>query len=156
MAQMEPLSIIVSCVSLLRSVIQLSSYIRNFSVQVTEASKEISALQADLLLLESLLTTLKSEIEGDPASENAIPEETKLLITGSMESCKGMSVRILELLEKFEKNSLARRLVWADHGRAEALRLHETLKGHCTALKFAVQLIQLLVSTKFYSTHVLN
>jgi regulator of PEP synthase PpsR (kinase-PPPase family) len=138
---MDPLSIVTGCVGLLAAVSQLTGAIRSFSNRFKDASRDLMSVHKELASLRGILDLIQNEVQD--ISPGVITSTVNIHITNVLSDCNAIILQILEVIAKYDDNSLGRRLRWADHGKGEVERLRENLEDRRGALDFALQTLNL-------------
>lgn len=129
---MDPLSIAVSCVTLVTTVGNLSLKIHTFVREVRDARGDLDAISKELGSLKMVLELLSDDAK---ASNGAgFPESLIRQIAGILTNCAGVLKLIDESLTKHSGGGMRKGVKWSLAGRDDVNKLRSNLEAHKSAL----------------------
>lgn len=143
---MDPLSISVSCISLIAIITKTSIAVTKFVRDVRGARGDLDSVSRELLSLTTVLELLAEDIQDSNSNDGRgglVPETLKKQITGIVTNCTGVVLEIQKSLEKHEDGGMTKAARWAMAGQEDILKLRSNLEAHKSALEIALDMIAL-------------
>jgi len=139
---MDPLSITISCITLITSIVKVSLQINGFIREVRDARGDLDAVSRELLSLKTVLEMLSEDAD----KGKGFPESLLKQISGILTNCGGVVEQIQVSLEKYGGGGIRRGVKWSISGREDMNKLRLTLEAHKTALDIALDMITLTIA----------
>lgn len=138
---MDPLSITVSCISLVSAVTKVSVKINSFVREVRDARGDLDAVTRELTSLKTVLEILSDDCTNSKGG--AFPPSLVKQISGILTNCGGVLGHIEESLGAHSGNGIKKGVKWALSGRDDMNKLRSNLEAHKSALDIALDMVAL-------------
>ena len=140
---MDPLSITVSCVSLLSAVAKTSLGIRTFIRGCRGAREDLFGITNDLSQLEFVLELLRDDIS--VSDDHIIPKSLQDQVLSIIINCSDVLQRIDVALQSYSGKAGA--VKWAAGYKKEEIEgIRSSVKAHCTSLNLLLELVSISYS----------
>lgn len=154
---MDPASIVIAIVPVLKTVFNVSKRVSTFVSDVKEVNNAIDGLSAELTSVESSLEAVKAGLTSFISSETEDGPQTSFkdpafqAVSGSLDGCKGTLDRFNQAVDGLGEpnNSLGNRLVRQvrlDWSQNHMLVCRSQLQTHISALNLALHMVNLLAT----------
>jgi hypothetical protein len=134
---MDPLSITVSCVTLISTIGKVSIQINGFVRSVRDARQDLDAVSRELHSLQTILEILSDDGD-DQKSHGALPPNLVVQISGILLNCGGVLTQIQVAMEKYGGGGVRKGIKWSVSGREDMDKLRSSLEAHKSALGLTV------------------
>ncbi|KAH3912720.1 hypothetical protein HBI56_155850 [Parastagonospora nodorum] len=142
---MDPLSISVSCITLITTITQVSVAVTNFVREVRDARGDLDAISRELVSLKSVLELLAEDTEGPHTA--TLPERLKDQIIDILKNCKHVVTDVEASLKKHSASRLGRAGHWAvGGGKGDMTKFRSSLETHKTALGLALDMVAITIT----------
>lgn len=138
---MDPLSITVSCISLLTVIGKTTIVLTSFVRDVRGARSELDSISRELLSLSTILKLLAEDFDTEAGS--TLPSTLQNQIAGIVENCTGVVNDIERALVRHEGARLRKAAQWVAWGREDVVKLRGSLEAHKSALEIALDMVAL-------------
>ncbi|KAF2115115.1 hypothetical protein BDV96DRAFT_93809 [Lophiotrema nucula] len=136
---MDPLSITVSCITLLGAIATTSKTITSFVREVRDARNDLDSISRELLSLETVLSLLADDVK---TSSESLPATLGKQILGIISNCNRVVAEIEGSLAKHGKSKLGSGGYWTvGGGKGDMAKLRMTLEAHKSALDIALDMV---------------
>jgi hypothetical protein len=141
---MEPLQVAAAAVALTSGIIAVTTVLSKVSIEVRDASDDISAIAKELQSLQSLLGPVSSGIArfgqtSDPTFEALLGQ-----IAGTIAGAKDVVSKTESTLQGYTgRNTLWMRLKWAMFGNEEVRKLRLSLESYKVALGIGLHVMSM-------------
>ena len=136
---MDPLSLSVSCYTLITAVAALSTQVSSFIRSVRSARSDVDALTQELASLRMVLEVLVD----DSTDGSNIPEPIEKQLLGVLANCNQVVSQIETALSKYASDGMVAAAKWATTGRDKVENLRTHLGAHKSTLKLALEIVDL-------------
>lgn len=141
---MDPLSITVSCASLLKAVAAVSTTLYKFIKDFQGARAELGAVDGELASLRRIVELIQHDCETHKGDDGeAFPAAVQKQLTIVLGNCTEVLEELADLLEKHSKSKLGVSAFWATSGKKEAAKIKSMLGQHTGALNLALSLLEM-------------
>jgi hypothetical protein len=142
---MDPLSISVSCITLITTITQVSIAVTSFVREVRDARGDLDAISRELVSLKSVLELLAEDTEGPHSA--TLPERLKEQIIDILKNCKHVVTDVEASLKKHSASRLGRAGHWvAGGGKGDMTKFRSSLETHKTALGLALDMVAITIT----------
>jgi hypothetical protein len=138
---MDPLSVSLGCIALLPPIAKASALISKFILEVRDARKEMSMIQAELVSLTSILGILAQDMKDCP--EDIFPTALVEDINSIVKECDVAVKQIEQCIAAHTNDRTSKSMKWALFGRDSMLRYKSILNAYQRALSMAVETLNL-------------
>ena len=136
---MDPLSLSVSCYTLITAIANLSTQVSGFIRSVRNARGDVDALTRELASLRIVLEVLV----GDSTDGNNIPEPIEKQLLGVIANCSQVISQIETSLARYAGDGIGAGMKWTITGRDDMEKLRSHLGAHKSTLELALELVNL-------------
>jgi hypothetical protein len=155
---MDPLSITLSCISLLKTLASVSETLYKFIKNFRGARVELGAIDEELATLRRIVELIQHDCETHKRDDAAaFPGAVQAQLTIVLNNCRVVIEDLAKLLEKHSTSKLGVGGFWATSGKKDAAKIQSTLTTHTGALNLALSLLEMQVipntSLKLVLTH---
>ena len=142
---MDPLSITVSCVTLVTAVSRVTYSLTGFIREWRDASGDLEAISQELLSMQMVIESLRNTLV---TKESTVPPNLKEQILGILKSCNQVVGDIEASLVKHTQSRLGKGGFWTLGGGKEDMTKHRSsLEAHKSALEITLGLLSMSVSS---------
>ena len=133
---MDPLSITVSCVTLISTITRASYSLTSLIREWRDASGDLKAVVQELVCIQTIIENLMSHTI--TPKECSVPPSLQHQISGILKSCNQVVGEIRVSITKHTKSRLGKSSYWTFSGGREDIAKHRsTLEVHKSALGIA-------------------
>ncbi len=136
---MDPLSISVSCVSLVATIGKVSLAANQFVREARYTRHDIENVKRELGSLSGVLEMLAEDTAKEEFKQ--FPPSLGKQISDIVANCNKVVVEIEETLSKYHKNSVLNQAIWAVNGKADVERLKSSLEIYKSALNLTLDML---------------
>lgn len=136
---MDPLSISLSCLTLISAVSAASRSVTDFIVNCRSARLDLEAIARELSDLKITLHILQKDGAKDGGDAANLPDDLQRNIADIMTNCTHVIGDLETILQKYQDVGLERSAQWALTGRKEAEKMRASLAAHKAALNLVVE-----------------
>ncbi|KAJ7210906.1 hypothetical protein GGX14DRAFT_394526 [Mycena pura] len=135
---MDPLSISMSCLTLISAVSAASRSVTDFIVNCRSARMDLEAIARELSDLEITLRIVQIDGAKDGGDAANLPDDLQRNIANIVINCTHVIGDLETLLQKYQDVGLERSAQWALTGRKEAEKMRVSLAAHKGALNLVI------------------
>jgi chromosome segregation ATPase len=132
---MDPLSILVSAVTLTGVITSTVAQIKSFVKRFRESRAELDAIRRELASISTVIDILQDEDEAEAAK---IPSSLREQVVGILNNCSVVVRRIEETLTRLGDRTVLQRFKWTVEGKQEVEQCKLSLEAHKSALNIAL------------------
>jgi hypothetical protein len=142
---MDPLSISVSCITLITTISRVTVAVTSFIREVRDARGDLDAISWELFSLRTVLDLLAEDTEG-PHSEK-LPERLRDQILDILKNCNRVVADVQSSLQKHNTSRLGRAGHWTmGGGKGDMMKFRSSLETHKTALGIALDMVAIRIT----------
>jgi hypothetical protein len=142
---MDPLSISVSCITLITTISQVTVAVTSFIREVRDARGDLDAISRELFSLKTVLELLAEDTE-EPHSET-IPKRPRDQILDILKNCDRVVTDVQLSLQKHHTSRLGRAGHWTmGGGKGDVMKFRSSLETHKTALGLALDMVAITIA----------
>lgn len=138
---MDPLSISVSCLTLVATISRLSISVSTFIDDVRAARTDLLAVDRELSSLQAILKLLAKDTEH--TSDHIPSEAIQVQIRGIITNCTGLLEEMERTLRRYGGTRIDKAAKWAISGKGDIAKLRSSLESHKSALQIALDMIDM-------------
>ena len=146
---MEPLTVTVSCISLISNLNKAASILALFVDEIGGSCDETEAISYELQSLDTILKMIARDT-ATPALQPYPPQLVEQL-SRVLQDCDSAVTSFQAMLAKFPKEDALTSAMWAATGKKEVENARQTLTGYRSVLVLTLELITLSVDAFLYS-----
>ncbi|KAF7446832.1 FHA domain containing protein [Pyrenophora tritici-repentis] len=141
---MDPLSITVSCVTLVTAVSKVTYSLTGFIREWRDASLDLKVISQELFSMQIVIGNLRNTFV---TKESTLPSNLREQILGILKSCIQVVSGIEASLTKHAKSRLGKGGYWTLGGGKEDMAKHRSsLEAHKSALEITLELVSITIS----------
>jgi hypothetical protein len=149
---MDPLSISVSCITLITTISKMTVAVTGFIREVRDARSDLDAISRELFSLKTILELLAEDTEG-PHSET-LPERLRDQILDILKNCIRVITDVQSSLQKHSTSRLGRAGHWTTGGgKGDMMKFRFSLETHKTALGLALDMVAITITRDIKNRH---
>ncbi|KAF2474415.1 uncharacterized protein BDR25DRAFT_340892 [Lindgomyces ingoldianus] len=142
---MDPLSISVSCATLVGAVAKTSALVTGFVRDVRDARGDLDAISRELLSLKTVLELLADDTAD--ISNTTIPPTLQNQILGIIMNCDGVVAEMEASLKNHGDSKLGKAGYWTvGGGKGDMAKLRFGLEAHKSALELALDMVAITIA----------
>ncbi|RMZ67414.1 wd40 yvtn repeat-like-containing domain [Pyrenophora seminiperda CCB06] len=141
---MDPLSITVSCVTLVTAVSRVTYSLTGFIREWRDASADLEAISQELMSMQMVIWNLRNILVTE---ESTLPPKLREQILGILHSCNQVVVAIEASMTSHAHSRLGKGGYWTLGGGKENMAKHRSsLEVHKSALEITLELVSISIS----------
>lgn len=139
---MDPLSITVSCLTLIGIASKTSLAVTTFIRGCRDARSDLTSISGELTQLQLVLELLKDD--ADVTDDRIIPQSLQAQILSIIANCSGVVDKVNKVLQKYATKTGPAK--WTTYGKTEVDGLRMSLEAHRGSLSLVLELVSVSLS----------